>query len=59
MDLQGKLLRNTGTDYFRHANSEQFAVLQGALKVLSQQKHLDFRLLSRIDGIEPFATVQT
>ena len=50
---------NTGADYYRHASSEQFAVLQGALKVLSQQKHLDFRLLSRIDGIEPFATLQT
>ena len=37
---------NTEADYYRHANSEQFAVLQGALELLSQQKHLDFVLLS-------------
>ena len=47
---------NTGADYYRHTNSEEFAVLQGALQLLSQRKDLDFMLLSRIEGNESFKT---
>ena len=47
---------NTRSDWYRHLNSERFAILQGSLELLSEKKELDFDLWSRVEGIELFAT---
>jgi len=47
---------NTRFDWYRHLNSERFAVLRGSIQLLSVEKDLIFDLWSRVEGIELFST---
>jgi len=40
----------TLSDWDRHMQSEHFAVLQGSMELLSNEKGLDFKLLSPVDA---------
>ncbi len=35
-----------------HLNSDHFAILHGSLELLSDQPNVDFKLMTRVDGIE-------
>ena len=35
-----------------HLNSDHFAILHGSVELLSEQPNVDFKLMTRIDGIE-------
>jgi len=42
----------TRDEWDRHANSDDFAVLQGSLRLLSKRSEVNFKLLSHVAGIE-------
>jgi hypothetical protein len=43
----------TRSDWERHLNSENYAVLLGSLELLSNEKGLDSRLLSPVEATTP------
>ena len=47
----------TQLDWERHTTSEHYAVLLGSLELLSNEKGLDFRLLSPVEVTTPLQDV--
>jgi quinol monooxygenase YgiN len=48
----------TREDWNRHLQSEEFAVLLGAIRVLSGSSRFDFKLLAPTDGIEAITSAR-